>query len=92
MKASSTPSLLQTPPSSCRWFILDVMRKGDKDRPFRRGRPRNEGVALMIDVDPDIFCTADIRPRSQSCWVGLGKHKDLDSAWDYAEQLTASRH
>ena len=35
------------------WFILDVLRRGDPKRPFRRGRPSNDWVALIISVPPD---------------------------------------
>ena len=85
MRTTDAPRLLDRPPIG-EWFVLDVMRKGPG------GARCSEWVALMIDVDPDIFCTADVRPRSQHCCVDLGKHKDRDSAWDYAEQLTATRH
>jgi hypothetical protein len=69
-----------TLPRSHRWFILDVMRKSNKD-----------WVAHLINVDPDDFlercCNA-----SAKCFLELGRHKSRDDAWNTAEEMIATRH
>lgn len=84
---------LQRAPSAG-WFILDVMRKGHDRKPngeWKRGRPSNIWVALLVDVDPDLFCVGRGR-NAKSCWVDLGRHRTRDDAWEYAEQLMETRH
>ena len=86
--------ILETAPSGVRWFILDVVRKGDERRPFRAGRPRNDWCALLLDVDPDHLFNS--LPKSEvpasSVWLDLGRHKILDAAWDHAEAMIATKH
>ena len=72
------------------WFILAVMYKGEPP-PFRRGRPKNIWVALLINVDPDLHCTGQ-QSATLSRYLDLGRHKSRDEAWDYAEDLLATRH
>jgi hypothetical protein len=80
---------LQAPPGPG-WYIVDVMRKG-KGPPFRPGRSPNDWAALIMDVDPELFAK-DHSLRAQSHWLDLGRHKTQEAAWDYAEQLMATRH
>lgn len=84
----------RTAPGGVTWFILDVMRKGDEHRPFRRGRPRNEWVAILIDIEPDIFCSGSMPTASScsSCWLDLGRHTSRETAWDHAGSMIATRH
>ena len=77
-------------PPPGRWFILDVMRKGDERRPFRPGRPRNDWAALLIDVEPDLFVRTQIKASQH--WLDLGRHKNLDAAWERAEAMIATKH
>jgi len=84
-------TFLDRPPAGD-WHILDVMRKDDPGRPFRRGRPRNIWVALLIDCDPDAFCAGEAHLRAPSCFLDLGRHKTREDAWDFAEQCMATRH
>lgn len=57
------------------WRVLDVMNKG---KPFRR----NEWTALQIRVRDG---TREHR------FLDLGKHKNLDQAWAYAERIMEPR-
>ena len=88
---------LDVPPNCSKWFILDVMKTGEKggdtSRRFRPGRPRNIWVALLIDVDPDEFRTSHhTSTKPDSCWLALGRHPTRDQAWDFAEAMLATRH
>jgi hypothetical protein len=71
-----------SPPAG--WFVLDVMR-----REWRKW----DWVALVIDVDPN---ERRSKCATRSRWVELGKHKNRDDAWDYAEYILedegATRH
>jgi hypothetical protein len=87
-----TDTFLASAPQGRPWFILDVMRKGDEARPFRRGRPRNDWVALLIDVDPELFRAGRESHPVQDCVLDLGRHKTRDDAWGHAEQLLMARH
>jgi hypothetical protein len=78
---------LRRPPPGT-WFVFDVMRKGEW--PVRRGRPRNEWCAALIDSDPDDFMEG--RKPKGCCWLDLGRHKTVEQAWDHAESLVATRH
>ena len=85
-------SLLTAPPSGARWFIFDVMRKGNDS--IRPGRPRNEWAAALIDMEPEQYasCSHEEARRSRFCWLDLGRHRNRDDAWDHAEQMIATRH
>jgi hypothetical protein len=76
------PSLqfLDLPPPG--WFVLGVMKKDSRGWDW---------VALMVDVDPD-----EIRTKGRTfreCWVPVpGKHRNLVSALNAFEELSATRH
>ena len=66
----------------CKSF--EVMRKGGE-------APRDEWVALLLDVDPDLF-VQDRYSSNKSQIVNLGLHGSREDAWDRAEQLIAVHH
>lgn len=77
------------------WFVLAVMHKGDPEDPFRDYR-RGDGMrfgwsALLIDVDPDLYCSGLAR-SSGSKWLDLGKHKTRRAACEALEAMMATRH
>ena len=73
------------------WFVLDVMKKGCN---FRKGRPPNIWVALLIDMEPDRFCNCPHNETRgvRSAWLDLGRFRTRDAAYDCAEQMIATRH
>src|ERR1051325_9389112 len=80
-------------PRSRPWHILAIMRRGDR---VNRPEQRNVWVALLIDVDADVFRASSETTlpgkQVQSCWLNLGRHKKRDDACEFAEQLIATRH
>lgn len=60
-----------------RWYVLDVMWRSNRRRTW---------VALLIDVDPDLWTTGKVS-KAESKWLYLGKHQTYRRAWNCAEQL-----
>jgi hypothetical protein len=93
MNAVSQIAYVDHPTPGVRWHILDVMKKGTPP-PFRRGRPPNIWVAILIDMEPDQFQKADhfeAKSARFSC-LSLGRHSTRDAAYDHAECMIAAKH
>jgi hypothetical protein len=64
-------------------FVLDVMKKESR---------KWDWVALMIDIEPEIFKScAWVKARSALFRIP-GKHRNRDLAWDALEEVIATRH
>jgi hypothetical protein len=78
---------VQAPPTPG-YYILEVLRKGERGRPHY-----NEWAAMLIDMDPDVWCSGQpVYRRPKSCWLDLGRHSTREDAWERAEQLLVTRH
>ena len=64
-----------------KWFIVDIMHKDDRGIDW---------VALLIDVDPDLFAQESCSCKQR--WLEFGHHLSRDQAQLKAEDLVATRH